>query len=64
MSRSQDIEIAVKILGETEKAYKVDFGGKEPAWVPKSQISDSCEERGKIISIFIPEWLANEKGMI
>ena len=64
MSKSQNIEIAVKVLGETEKAYKVDFGGREPVWVPKSQISDECEERGKITSIFIPEWLATAKGMI
>jgi hypothetical protein len=64
MSKSQYIEIAVKILGETEKAYKVDFGGKEPVWVPKSQINDECEENGKITSIFVAEWIALAKGMI
>ena len=64
MSKSQDIEIAVKVLGETALAYRVDFGGKVPVWIPKSQISDECEDKGKLVSIFIPEWLATEKGMI
>lgn len=61
---SKDIEIAVIVKGETKAALFVEYGGKEEAWVPKSQISDQCEENGKITSIFIPEWLALKKGMI
>lgn len=64
MSQGHDIEIAVIVKGETAAAYLVDFGGKEEVWVPKSQISDECEEKGKLVSIFIPEWLALKKGMI
>lgn len=64
MTQSRDIEISVIIKGETDAAYRVDFGGKEEGWVPKSQISDVGEEGGRIISIFIPEWLALKKGMI
>jgi hypothetical protein len=49
----------------TEKALLVDFGGKMPVWVPLSIISDYTEEPdGSWSSIFIPEWIAQEKEMI
>jgi hypothetical protein len=52
------IEIAVILVGESEKAWKVDAGGEKPAWLPKSQ----CEfEDG---TLTLPEWLAKEKGLI
>lgn len=59
----KEIEIAVEIRAESERAYLV-FDGKTQAWVPKSQITDYCEEQGVITSIFISEWLATEKGLI
>ena len=58
-----EIEIAVEIKTETPKAYLV-FDGQREAWIPKSQITDICEEKGVITSIFIHEWLAKEKGLI
>ena len=61
---NQEIEISGEVKAETIKAY-LWFDGKTEAWVPKSQISDLCEERdGRITSIFIPEWLAVEKGFL
>lgn len=60
---SKDIEIAVDVRGETDKALKV-FDGKTECWIPRSKISDECEDKGRIVSIFIPEWLALEKGLI
>jgi hypothetical protein len=59
----KDIEIAVEVRMETEKALKI-FDGKTECWIPKSQIKDQCEEKGQITSIFITEWLASEKGLI
>lgn len=59
---SNDIEIACEIRAESAKAYLV-YDGKTEVWIPKSQVSDDCEENGKITSIFIPEWLATEKGL-
>lgn len=59
----KDIEIAVEVRMETEKALKI-FDGNTECWIPKSQIKDQCEEKGQITSIFIAEWLANEKGLI
>ena len=58
-----EIEIAVEVLTETPKAYRVSDGTRE-AWIPKSQVTDYCEEKGNITSIFIHEWLAEEKGLI
>lgn len=60
---TKDIEIACEVRLETPKALKI-FDGKTEVWIPKSQIKDQCEEKGIITSIFITEWLANEKGLI
>jgi len=59
-----EIEIAVEVRRETEKAMLI-YDGKSEAWVPKSQITDQSEKNdGTIESIFVPEWLALEKGLI
>jgi len=57
------VEIAVEQIAETKMAYLFSDGVKE-VWIPKSQIEDYCEEKGKLTSIFISEWMANEKGLI
>lgn len=64
------VEIEVKVLRVTDHAILVNFGRPQwDIWVPKSQISDWCggpdEAPGLgTTSIFIPEWLAIEKGMV
>lgn len=57
--RSNLVDIAGEIQGETEKAFRF-YDGKEIVWIPKSQ----CEwdEESKIMTM--PEWLALEKGLI
>lgn len=62
MSSPKDIEIEVEVRVETDKALLI-YDEKTECWIPKSQISDQCEENGKITSIFISEWLAGEKGL-
>ncbi len=57
------VEIAIEVRGETPKALLV-FDGKVETWIPKSQITDQCEEKGQIVSIFLYEWLATEKGLL
>jgi hypothetical protein len=59
---NKEVEIDCMVVGETDKAYKID-NGKVIVWIAKSQISDECEDKGKIISVFIPEWLATSKGL-
>lgn len=63
MSDGDLIEIAVDVVAETQKAMLVN-DGKQDVWIPRSQIKDYCEEKGKVTSIFITEWLATEKGLI
>lgn len=69
MSRHEPIEISVIVRAVTEKAIRVDHGGKEEVWLPKSQISDWCDGPDDApgwgtTSVFIPEWLAEEKGIL
>jgi len=58
-----DIEIEVETIGRTEKAVWV-TDGKVKAWVPRSQISDYCGDEDNMTSIFIPEGIALEKGLL
>lgn len=65
--RDMSVEINVKIKYMTDKAILVNFGAPDPVWVPKSQITDwagSDELDHNVDTIFIPEWLAIEKGMV
>ena len=57
-----EVEIEVEIRATTDKAWLV-FDGKTVAWIALAQISDYTEDDEKIISIFIPEWLATAKGL-
>lgn len=63
MSSGDHIEVAVEVVAQTAKAWLV-TDGVQQVWIPRSQIHDYCEEKGKITSIFITEWLATEKGLI
>jgi hypothetical protein len=58
MNESALIEIAAEIRHETDKAYLL-FDGTREAWVPKSQVEDN--EDG---TFTMPEWLAEQKGLI
>lgn len=67
VSPTETIEIACEVRRQTDKAWLVYDGARE-VWIAKSQITDHVEERGlismKVTSIFIPVWLATEKGLI
>jgi hypothetical protein len=63
VSKSREVEIACEVRAETAKAYLI-YDGKIEVWVPKSQVTDYSEEKGKITSIFLSEWLATEKGLL
>jgi len=62
---NKNIEIAVDIIHATDKAVLVNDGRKNN-WIAKGQISDYTDELevGHSITIFIPEWLAERKGML
>lgn len=60
----QQIELSLKLHFETDRAiHASDDGNRSNAvWLPRSQIE--IEERGDIILVTMPEWLAKEKGLI
>lgn len=60
MARSDLIDIACEIKRETEKAYAISDDGENIIWVPKSQV-EFDEDQG---TMAMPEWLAEEKGLI
>lgn len=47
-----------QIIKETDKAHQVKFDSETVVWVPKSQ--------SRIINktIYLPEWMAQEKGLV
>ena len=58
------IEITVDIKHETDMAYLVSDGDNEH-WIPKSQLQDDPEHiSGTTFTMIIPEWLAQDKGLI
>ena len=57
--KSNLVDIDANLRHQTDKAYLLDFGGDEPAWVPISQVEDNRNG-----TFTMPEWLAREKGMI
>lgn len=65
MSNRDDlVEIQVEVIGESEFAFFVSDGTYDE-WIPRSAIENvdevSVNYEG---TIFIPEWLALEKGLI
>lgn len=63
MSTQRQVEIDCEVIRETDSALLI-FDGKREVWIPKSQITDECEDGGEISSIFIPEWLAVAKLLV
>jgi hypothetical protein len=56
--RSDIIDIAAEICGETEKAWRL-FDGDRREWVPKSQVEQNSDG-----TFAMPEWLAKDKGFL
>lgn len=59
IGKSDLVDISGEIRGETEKAYRF-FDGSETIWLPKSQ----CEWDETAGIMTMPEWLAEDKGLI
>lgn len=67
MNLTEQIEIACEVRRETDKAWLI-FDGTREVWIARSQISDYTTSAGlfgaKVASIFVPVWLAEEKGLV
>jgi hypothetical protein len=57
------VEIEVEVIKKTEEAVLINDGSIE-AWILLSQIEGDCPEEGVGGTISIPDWLAEERGLI
>ena len=57
--KSDLVDVAGEIRGETDKAFRF-FDGVREAWLPKSQVEWDASAR----TMAMPEWLAKEKELI
>jgi hypothetical protein len=61
------VEIEVEYVHQTENALRVSDGTNDSIWLPKSQIEydeDIELTKGKMISVTMPDWLAEEKELV
>lgn len=64
MTRSDLTDITVIVQHQTANAILCDHGGKAPCWLPLSQIEIAPNTDGKTHTVTLPQWLAEEKGMV
>lgn len=57
------VDLSGTLEFETDAAIKVDFGGDEPVWIPKSQCEYSEESDGTV-TVTMEEQLARKKDLI
>jgi hypothetical protein len=63
--RSDLIDLTVQLLHETDKAVRVtDSTPDKGVWLPKTQIEIEPADKGGLHVVTLPEWLAEEKGLI
>jgi len=55
-------ELELELLRETPAAFLVTDGETE-CWLPKSQIR-VVDREGKMLTVWVPEWLARNEGLI
>lgn len=58
--RSNVIDLEARLIGETEKARRFDFGDDKPQWLPKSQHEWDEDDQ----TVTLPEWIAVERGLV
>ena len=54
----ETVEITCETRAKTKMARQI-HDGKTTVWIPESQIEDEGDD-----SVFIPRWLAEEKGLV
>jgi hypothetical protein len=65
MARSDIVDIQVVFLGETDAAIRVEDDEENIIWLPKSQVETTDDlVSGSVITVAMPEWLAEEKGLV
>ena len=64
MSGEALTDITVRLLQETERAILVCDGDDDDkaVWLTKSKVE--FEQKGGLIEVTLPEWLATERGLV
>ena len=63
--KSNIVDMDVEVTARTERAVLVHTGVKDDAvWLPLSQIEIEPSKVAGIETVTMPEWLAEEKGLI
>lgn len=62
--KSNIVDVTVIIKHRTDKAILVDHDGKEPCWLPLSQVEVEPNKDGKTATVSMEQWLAEDKGMV
>ena len=59
------INLQVVLKRETPAAVLVEYDEVNlPAWLPKSLIELAPDKNGRTHTVTLPQWLAEEKGMV
>ncbi len=66
MSRSDIIDLDVKVHASTALAVLVSEDGEEGSavWLPLSQVEIDSTARDAETTVSVPQWLAEEKGLV
>lgn len=67
MSRSDLVDLTLHLHHETSLAYRVSDDGEDKGavWLPKSQVEvEMLGPRGNEGIFTLPQWLAQDKGLI
>ncbi|CAN5478328.1 hypothetical protein BH10PSE7_BH10PSE7_15220 [soil metagenome] len=62
-ARHEIIDIAAIVIETRERAVLIDHGGKARVWLPLSQVEVSPNGDGRTVTVSLPAWLAEEKGI-
>lgn len=64
--KSNLIDIFGRVHAETERAVRFSETGddKDAVWLPRSQIEIEPASKAGYVTVAMPEWLAQEKGLI
>lgn len=57
-------ELKLEVRGETDRAWRV-FDGDIECWLPKSQVDpEQGTKVGGTHEFLVPQWLAEERGLV
>ena len=63
MQEPQDIPFD-RIVAETNASWLLEIGESGPVWFPRSQCGIEQENKEPGGTVYVPYWLAREKGLI